>query len=326
MITTRERCRGAAVGELAGDSIAAPYENKRPAEIQADLERRGGLKAYDYLGPWEGKRQMRAGQPTDDSELAAALMMSLAANPDFNEVDLYDRLRTFIWGRKSILTSDEAYGSGGTLRKALSEPSYAASLTKFEAGGVPELPTNGSLMRCIGVPLAYHGDIERMVEVARRQSFVTHRHPSAQAACIAYSVLVSSVLDGYPVSAAWDLARDLLSREKYRSIDPLGEIISSEVREPLQTDIWPTDRKPQTGGVVLSFRVALWAAATAEDFRDGIVKATAGGGDTDTYAAIAGGILGARFGYEGIPMEWRSVLQGREIMEWLADELYELAH
>jgi len=88
---------------------------------------------------------------------------------------------------------------------------------------------------------------------------------------------------------------------------------------------YETEMKGKEGYVVLSLRVAAWASVSATDFRDGIIKAVSVGGDTDTYAAIAGGILGARFGTQGIPAEWQAVLQGREIMEDLASKLYELS-
>lgn len=32
------------------------------------------------------------------------------------------------------------------------------------------------------------------------------------------------------------------------------------------------------------------------------------GGDTDTNAAIIGGLLGARFGLQGIPQNWRTTV------------------
>ena len=92
-----------------------------------------------------------------------------------------------------------------------------------------------------------------------------------------------------------------------------------DVSQPDDSVIWPN-----TGSAAVSLRVALWASLTATDFRDGITKATLVGGDTDTYAAIAGGILGARFCESGIPVEWRNALQGGEIMTTIAEKLYAL--
>ena len=43
---------------------------------------------------------------------------------------------------------------------------------------------------------------------------------------------------------------------------------------------------------------------------DGVQRAVAGGGDTDTVAAIAGALLGARFGGSAVPARYRRVLHG----------------
>ena len=48
------------------------------------------------------------------------------------------------------------------------------------------------------------------------------------------------------------------------------------------------------------------------------------GHDTDTTAAVAGGIAGLREGLEGIPERWRRALRERELVEPLLAKL--LAH
>jgi ADP-ribosyl-[dinitrogen reductase] hydrolase len=53
-------------------------------------------------------------------------------------------------------------------------------------------------------------------------------------------------------------------------------------------------------------RLALTALAKAKSFRDGITNVVRTGGDTDTNAAVAGALLGAKFGIDNIPREWIS--------------------
>ena len=52
------------------------------------------------------------------------------------------------------------------------------------------------------------------------------------------------------------------------------------------------------------------------------------GGDTDTNGAVAGAVLGARFGCRAIPPRWRGAVArlrpGRQPMETWADRLLEL--
>ncbi len=329
MVLTENSARGVLVGALTGDVLGAPYETRHRVAIEANMAFRGGLVAFDYLEPFKWKRYVTAGQPTDDSELTAGGAESLASTPEFDPVDMYHRKRGFIHGhngepRRSLLTNGKAYGSGGTLRASLRAPTYADSFIVFREGRVPVIPSNGSLMCCSSVPVRYYGDLDKIVDIARRHSCITHVHPSAQAACMAYSVMLNHLLAGLSPVDAWFATRwkmgDLLEFEKKTPDGPLRPgfeaVLSIEPSEPREEEIWPN-----TGSVILSLRIALWAVLTSGNFRDGLTKAIMVGGDTDTYGAIAGGLLGARYGLGGIPQEWQSVLIGRERMLELADEL-----
>jgi ADP-ribosylglycohydrolase len=177
-------------------------------------------------------------------------------------------------------------------------------------------------MRCIGIPLLAFRDSAVLTDLARRQSWVTHRNPTSVAACIAFSLMVSRVLMGMSPKRAWSHAKLELESHHSPSDSAMREILAIEPSRP----DYELEMKGREGWVALSLRVALWASIEAENFEDGIQKAISVGGDTDTYAAIAGGILGAHVGLEGIPLQWRALLQGRAIMESLADGLFGLAH
>ena len=45
---------------------------------------------------------------------------------------------------------------------------------------------------------------------------------------------------------------------------------------------------------------------TTDNYRDCVLKAVNLGSDTDTTAAVAGGLAGIMYGLEGIPAEWLS--------------------
>jgi len=320
-ITKRSRYHGAMLTLHAGDAAGAVYETKRGSYVQADLECRGGLKLFDYIDPFKLKRQMPAGHPTDDSELAAATAQAFMDAPYFDPEVHYQWLRRFITERRTLLAKGEAYGTGGTLRRALSEPTYMHSLAKFGRGEVRIVPSNGALMRILPVALRYHGRTDEIVKYARWQSCITHMHPLSQAACIAYCVLVHHLLDGHGTQFAWDATRQMLMQKPHVDIPEMSTVLDVDTSIPEQDEIWPN-----TGSALISFRIALWAALTATDIHNGLTKAISVGGDTDTYAAIAGGILGARFGIEGMPEGWSERLIGREKMLELADGLYDLAH
>jgi ADP-ribosyl-[dinitrogen reductase] hydrolase len=336
-ISMRDRYRGAMVGTLCGDALGAAYEWMPEHEVREDIKARGGLVPheyvpFDYIEPWKKKRVVLKGHPTDDSELAAALAESLIAHPELDRVDLYNRLRSFIHGRKSILT-DTAYGSGSTLSASLRPETYEESIAKFGAGEMPMPPSNGSLMRCAPIALtAVNAQKSRLMTMAFNQSGVTHRNPACVAACMLYSLVMRAVLHGrITPREGWGFYTvDFLSESYTSSVFSLMPEVIKKMQTFYYLSIdekpdYETEIKGKEGWVVLSLRVAAWAAATSTSFADGIIKSISVGGDTDTYGAIAGGILGAYYGIGGIPQEWLEVLQGREKMIELADQLYDNA-
>ena len=58
---------------------------------------------------------------------------------------------------------------------------------------------------------------------------------------------------------------------------------------------------------------------TTDNYKDCVLKAVNLGDDTDTVAAIAGGLAGALYGYEAIPKEWRDTLIKRDFIEELCE-------
>ena len=81
------------------------------------------------------------------------------------------------------------------------------------------------------------------------------------------------------------------------------------------------DRKTiRSGGYVAdTFEAAVWAFMNTETYKDCVVSAVELGDDTDTVAAIAGGLAGVYYGIggkKGIPQEWIDVISRKE---WIED-------
>jgi ADP-ribosylglycohydrolase len=59
-----------------------------------------------------------------------------------------------------------------------------------------------------------------------------------------------------------------------------------------------------------------------ENYRDCVLKAVNLGDDTDTVAAVAGGLAGALYGYDAIPKEWLDTLKRRDYIEEMCERAY----
>ena len=77
--------------------------------------------------------------------------------------------------------------------------------------------------------------------------------------------------------------------------------------------------------VVDAFWSAWEAFAVSASYRETVERAVRYGNDTDTTAAIAGGLAGAYWGLDAIPAEWRRGMRGQEIASRLVDRLLRTA-
>ena len=77
----------------------------------------------------------------------------------------------------------------------------------------------------------------------------------------------------------------------------------------------PEEEIRSSGYVVDSLEAAVWCLLTTDTLADCLLKAANLGLDTDTVAAIAGGLAGLYYGYKNIPAEWLAVIQKRDYVE-----------
>ena len=93
-------------------------------------------------------------------------------------------------------------------------------------------------------------------------------------------------------------------------------------REEATVHIHPLDDPAGHGtGYVVDCLRSARLAVHGETFEDVVKRAVMLGNDTDTTAAVAGGIAGLMFGAEATPGRWRSRLRGMDIVEPLLARL-----
>jgi len=175
----------------------------------------------------------------------------------------------------------------------LRDGAYAIDVHVFDVGGTVRQALrdgrgadgewdcgNGSLMRIL--PLAFTHASDDAIFVV---SAVTHAHSRCTDACADYVRLCRRLLDG----------------------------------ETFAYDAPDRDSTPSTGYVSDTMQAVLWAVANGHDYPSTVLNAVNLGGDTDTIAALAGGVAGILYGMESIPDEWLDMLRGRDIIDTVLD-------
>lgn len=75
---------------------------------------------------------------------------------------------------------------------------------------------------------------------------------------------------------------------------------------------WEPGRGDLPNGTVWTcLAQAVWAVRRSTSFTDALVSAIELGGDTDTVAAVTGGLAGAIHGIQAIPSRWATYLNGK---------------
>ncbi|MEO3937203.1 ADP-ribosylglycohydrolase family protein [Dermatophilaceae bacterium Soc4.6] len=177
-----------------------------------------------------------------------------------------------------------------------------------ERGGRPSVPRFPSLY-----------DAAALTQAARRVSALTPYDRQAQDACAPWSVAIRhAVLRG-----ELDLRSGLTQLGAESAAEWATLVEAAEDRAP--------DTFTPNGGVVTALQ-AEWSAIVhtrgrvddpARHFRDALETTILIGDDTDTVAAIAGGLLGAGAGLSSLPVAWTTMLHGYPGIT--ADDLRDLA-
>ena len=296
-MTDPETLRAAVYGHLVGDAIGVPYEFSAP-DPERVVEMRGHGSHHQQAGTW-----------SDDGALMLALLDSLR-NAGFDPEDQGRRALAWWDDRAYTPDGDGPFDIGSATADALGR--LRAGTPAVEAGGTGERDQgNGSLMRITPVALVDvpESDAE-LVERAHLASRVTHGHPNCQVACALYVLLARTLIEhpGGDPEAALGLATDRLLAVY------AGEAAFASVLRGLLAHRAHVKR-PGGGWVLDSFWSAWEAFASASSYRETIERCIRYGHDTDTTAAIAGGLAGLRWGVDGIPAEWIAALRGRDLVE-----------
>ncbi len=167
-------------------------------------------------------------------------------------------------------------------------------------------------MRTAPVALAYIYDEAALVEAARAVSELTHYDPEAGDACVLWCLAIRHAILTGELDARIGLQHiDIDRRDMWASRLNTAEASKPNdftnngwVVEALQA-AWSTiatTSVPQDDPARGVFRV--------DHLRLALDAAVRGGNDTDTVAAIAGGLLGAAYGASAVPVDWRRLLHG----------------
>ncbi|MFJ3248405.1 ADP-ribosylglycohydrolase family protein [Streptomyces sp. NPDC086782] len=301
-----DRAAGVLLGAAVGDALGVPYEFQATLGPDQQPQMIGG-----GLGPYE------PGEYSDDTQMQVCIAEVAATGADLRAPEALDAVAANFqrWlregasdvGNQTRAVLNAAGRASGAVGAAMLEAARSFTAAKANSAG------NGSLMRTGIVALAHLGDAVEMAEAAAAVSALTHPDPDCADACVLWcSGIRTAVLEG-----TFDGVRaglDLLPAER--------RALWAERLD--EAEAHPPHHFGNNGWVVHALQAA-WSAITrtavpellpakgsfpAQHLRLALEAAVHAGTDTDTVAAIAGALLGARWGCSGIPLQWQQAVHG----------------
>lgn len=323
MTVLRERIEGGLLGLLVGDALGVPYEFHDPEDLPA-------RELLEFNPPAGFRRAHQSAAPGTWSDDGAQALCLLASLLEHQKLDLEDFGRRLLaWWEQGYLAVDgRVFDIGNQTRFALRQLAAGVHVEQAARREVYD-NGNGSLMRVLPLALWHRGSDRELIADAMRSSIPTHGHLRSQLCCAVYCLWARRLLEGAPLSAGWDAA--VAAIEAQFSGLSWGGLFGGpkrSVKKLAKIELAAIDLHKEPGGCGRGYVVdCLHSArlALTEPSYEAMVKAAiALGHDTDTTAAVTGGLAGIVFGIDGIPTRWRQDLRGRELLDPLRDRLLDL--
>lgn len=316
----RNAARDILLGVTIGDALGVPVEFISRGRLALDPVQ--DMRAF-------GSHHQPAGTWSDDSSLTLCLAEMLCEEYDLKRLAGY-----FInWKAYAYWTAhSQVFDIGIATSAAIYE--LGRGVDPVLAGGNTEDSNgNGSLMRIL--PLLLHIKdlpIEERFRHVQEVSSLTHRHIRSVIACFIYLEYALQLLYGRDKQEGLSLMRTSVNDFlKTRNICPEAELNKFHriLENPIQGyELVPLsdcveDEIYSSGYVLHTLEASIWCLLDTEDYASAVLKAVNLGNDTDTTAAVTGGLAGLLYGYENIPQHWLAVLARRKDIEALSDRLQE---
>ncbi|MCW5312674.1 ADP-ribosylglycohydrolase family protein [Nostoc sp. KVJ3] len=305
MLTAAKTLSGL-MGLCVGDALGVPVEfTSRAERVKSPVTTMLGYGTWNQPpGTW-----------SDDSSLSFCLAECLCRGYSLDAI----ANSFWRWYKEAYWTPrGDVFDIGQTTHTAIMR--LKQGVVPHQAGGKVENSNgNGSLMRIL--PMAYcHRSLTLGELLARVHdvSAITHAHARSQMACGIYISIAVALLEGAdPQTAYLQALQDIQTiysvREFLLEKPHFGRIFSGEIAK------LPVEEINSGGYVIDTLESSLWCLLNSSSYSEAVLKAVNLGGDTDTTAAVTGGLAGIYYGVENIPHKWMNQIARRQDIIYLAE-------
>lgn len=301
--------QGCLFGTAAGDSIGLPFEGMSARRI----------KKFNVF-PLRQRFFRDIGMLSDDTEhtciVAHALIFSINDSKEF--------AKNMAWSLRFWLLGIPAGIGMATLKACLKLWLFILPEKSgvFSAG-------NGPAMRSALIGVYAYDDEALRKELLKINTCITHTDPKALKGANIVAELAARNMKNDPITTdnCMQSLQNIINDDSELEKLVNNAIESAKLNQSAEEFCQQINLKKSVSGYIYhTLPVVLQIVLRHNNnFEQSINEAVACGGDTDTVAAIIGGIIGANTGIEGIPEDWINNLKdwprNKHYLQHLVDEL-----
>lgn len=322
--TQRDQFSGAILGLAIGDALGLPTEFRRRYQI---LEAFGSQGVTDFedlhdsrwsippiiIGPEHPK-----GTYTDDTQMAIAVAQGLLEAGDED----IDTLMSTI-GKQFVAWSHSPENNRAPGETCMVGCSNLEKGIPWYQAGVPRSKGCGSAMRVAPIGLFYCHNYDKLLEVARASSLLTHGHDASIEGAAAAALLVALALAQHAPEEMYQILLEKCgphSTDFKTCLEKLPDFVSKDPEIALSAgglgEGWVAEE------AVVSALYCIWRYP--DSYEKAVLTAINTDGDSDSIGCITGSISGAWLGLTAIPDTWRTQVENSAYLHTLADQLWTL--
>lgn len=293
-----DQIRGVIFGQAIGDALG--FGTEWISQQQVAEEYPQGLNDYSQIVRYGKLKGWSPGDWTDDTDQMLCILNSLLEKQELDILDIASRFHHW--------AVTDGMGMGRTFSTVVHTPGFLSNphdiARKAWENSGRNWAANGAVMRTSILGIWQYQQTEKVKQNATQVSRITHFDPRCVGSCVAVCLAISNLLQGETdieqlvdkITKITQAYHPALKEYFDKAAVSLEALDLDEGLNPGETD--------RVGYTLKTLGAGFWALQQGKSFQDSISKIISAGGDADTNAAVAGALLGVKFGYKSIPQKW----------------------
>jgi ADP-ribosyl-[dinitrogen reductase] hydrolase len=313
------RAYGALIGQCCGDALGCRYKFRSADDVKEQM-----LTDQDdsYFLPIRGSSvfEFPPGQVNDGTEYCMLVARSLSRQ---GSVEISDIVESILrWKNSDPIGTHNPVFEALELETENEDPQISGGQLEKKITLSALLKNKSSLSNmCLSIatPLAISTatrlNDSMTASTSIRLTRLTQPHPACQDAVRVLAAAIRSLILCPDPQIAYEVAI------KNAKTSIVLEHLEDARRRPHP---FPEDEIENAGSgsfeneipidyLGITLQIAFYHLLYSESFYDGVISTIALGGDTTANAAITGALLGARFGAQSIPQQWKDTVENAKL-------------